>query len=66
MDGEYNGKAYEQMDDLGVPLFLETPIWCLYIYSGLSFYNQTGNIHNKHMKIRHPAHVSLSLDFPAS
>ena len=24
----YNGKPYEQMDDLGVPLFLETPI-CL-------------------------------------
>ena len=24
MDGEYNGKPYEQMDDLGVPLFLET------------------------------------------
>ena len=27
MDGENNGKPYEQMDDLGVPLFLETPIW---------------------------------------
>ena len=26
MDGENNGKPYEQMDDLGVPLFLETPI----------------------------------------
>ena len=23
MDGENNGKPYEQMDDLGVPLFLE-------------------------------------------
>ena len=23
----YNGKPYEQMDDLGVPLFLETPNW---------------------------------------
>ncbi len=22
----YNGKPYEQMDDLGIPLFLETPI----------------------------------------
>ena len=22
----YNGKPYEQMDDLGVPLFLETPM----------------------------------------
>ena len=29
MDGEHNygSKPYEQMDDLGVPLFLETPIW---------------------------------------
>ena len=27
MDGENNGKPYEQMDDLGVALFLETPIW---------------------------------------
>ena len=26
-DGENNGKPYEQMDDLGVPLFLETPKW---------------------------------------
>ena len=26
MDGENNGKPYEQMADLGVPLFLETPI----------------------------------------
>ena len=26
MDGENHGKAYEQMDDLGVPLFLDTPI----------------------------------------
>ena len=28
----YNGKPYEQMDDLGVPLFLETPrsIWAIY------------------------------------
>ncbi len=26
MDGENNGKPYEQMDDLGVPLFLETAI----------------------------------------
>ena len=23
----YNRKPYEQMDDLGVPLFLETPIY---------------------------------------
>ena len=28
MDGENNGsKPYEQMDDLGVPSFLETPIY---------------------------------------
>ncbi len=26
MDGENNGKPYYKMDDLGVPLFLETPI----------------------------------------
>ena len=25
--GENNGKPYEQMDDLGVPLFLETSIY---------------------------------------
>ena len=25
MDGENKGKPYEQMDDLGVPIFLETP-----------------------------------------
>ena len=36
MDGLFHGKPYEQMDDLGVPLFLETPIFlychcCLYI-----------------------------------
>ena len=30
MDGENNGKPYEQMDDLGVPLFLETPI-CFFL-----------------------------------
>ena len=27
MDGENKGKPYEQMDDLGVALFLETPIY---------------------------------------
>ena len=28
MDGENNGsKPYEQMDDLGVPVFLETPAY---------------------------------------
>ena len=29
MDGENNGKPYEQMDDLGVPLFSETSIWLI-------------------------------------
>ncbi len=34
MDGENSGKPYEQMDDLGVPLFLETPEWsCDYLTS---------------------------------
>ena len=27
MDGENKGKPYEQIDDLGVALFLETPIF---------------------------------------
>ena len=27
MDGENHGKPYEQMDDLGVPLFSETSSW---------------------------------------
>ena len=27
MDGENNGTPYEEMDDLGVPLFLEIPIY---------------------------------------
>ncbi len=31
MDGENNGKPYEQMDDLGVPSFLETPISLQYL-----------------------------------
>ena len=31
MDGENNGKPYGQIDDLGVPLFLETSIY-IYIY----------------------------------
>ena len=30
MDGENNGKPYEQMDDLRVPLFLETPIYVFF------------------------------------
>ena len=31
MDGENNGKSYFLMDDLGVSLFLETPIYTWYI-----------------------------------
>ena len=31
MDGENNGKPYEQMDDLGVPLFLETPTYVSFV-----------------------------------
>ena len=27
MDGLFHGNPYEQMDDLGVPLFLETSTW---------------------------------------
>ncbi len=34
MDGENNGKPYEQMDDLGVPLFLETPIYKFHAFRG--------------------------------
>ena len=34
MDGENNGKPYEQTDDLGVPLFLETPIYIYTVYLG--------------------------------
>ena len=30
MDGENKGKPYEQMDDLGLPLFLETPM-CFFL-----------------------------------
>ena len=33
MDGENNGKPYEQMDDLGVPLYLETPRYDLFHYT---------------------------------
>ena len=32
MDGENDGKPYEQMDDLWVPIFWETPIY-IYINS---------------------------------
>ena len=34
MDGENNGsKPYEQIDDLGAPLFLETPIFFVETFS---------------------------------
>ena len=36
----YNGKPYEQMDDLGVPLFLETPMLSLHKFT-TSTVNQT-------------------------
>ncbi len=38
MNGENNGKPYEQMDDLGVPLFLETPIYIyiIFLYQNIS------------------------------
>ena len=32
MNGEYNGKPYFLMDDLGVPLFSETSIWTLDVH----------------------------------
>ncbi len=35
MDGENNGKPYEQMDDLGgftTPIFGSTPIYIIYMY----------------------------------
>ena len=35
MDGENHRKPYEQMDDLGVPLFLETPKYVSNIYEHL-------------------------------
>ena len=34
MDGLFHGKPYEQMDNLGVPLFLETPIQIKYSVHG--------------------------------
>ena len=40
MDGENTGKPYGQMDDLGVPLFLETPI----------LYRKQLSIQTRHLK----------------
>ena len=37
MDGENNGRSYYLMDDLGVSLFLETPIYTL----GVSLFLET-------------------------
>ena len=39
MDGENNGKPYETWDDLGVPLFLETPT-CFFFFFESFFANQ--------------------------
>ena len=42
MDGENNGKPYEQMDDLGVyttPIFGSTPICGSFSLCGVSFAN---------------------------
>ena len=34
MDGEnFMGKPYEQMDDLGVPLFLDTSQWSWFVFT---------------------------------
>ena len=38
----YDGKSYEQMDDWGVPLFLETPtsfLWLMFFHLAVFFYN---------------------------
>ena len=40
MDGLFHGKPYEQMDDLGVRLFLETP------KSFKGFYNSSSGVVN--------------------
>ena len=42
MDGENNGKPYFKMDDLGIPSFLETPIWLGVI---LSFSRKLTDVH---------------------
>ena len=43
MDGENNGKPYEQMDDLEVPLFLETPIYIYILYDIFGFQANLAN-----------------------
>ncbi len=60
MDGLFHGKPYEQMDDLGVPLFLETPKYhsvslaCLF-FSGISHQGSKG------MEVRFPRFETPSL-----
>ena len=49
MDGENNGNPYFLMDDLGVPLFLETPI-CWARKQGV-FIIQFSSLH--HLEVRH-------------
>ena len=47
MDGLFHGKPYEQMDDLGVPLFLETPILYNLLHLGFLFiWNKPPNRHD--------------------
>ena len=43
MDGENNGKPYFLMDDLGVPLFLETPMYKLGTLKAGLFFLMDGN-----------------------
>ena len=37
MDGEDNGNPYEQMDDLGIPLFLETLPYFIKLFKAKPF-----------------------------
>ncbi len=54
----YNGKRYEQMDDLGVPLFLETPIYMyIYIYTH-TFLNPPLNFYGE--MIQFDEHIFLN------
>ena len=52
MDGENNGKPYEQMDDLGgKPLFLETPKFQMLVFRGFYFklYGATPTVVSGHL-----------------
>ena len=46
MDGFCHGKHYFLMDDLGVPLFLETPmyIWLKFMHGFLIVYGSVGTL----------------------